>query len=430
MDVYDYTWQRNYAAAVEYHRKHGDLNVPKGYVSDDGIRLYLWLQNLRVAYRRNDRANRLSDDQVRMLSELGLEWRNQHDLAWDKGYSYAKAYYDTRGNLDVPTSYKTPNGFKLGDWLSKQRDKYVTGTMKQERIDRLNQLNMIWTKADPWEERFALAEQYFKEHGDLEVPAAYTVDGVWLAKWIDEQRQINNGKRKGKTLTYDQIRRLDEIGMRWGKKKDIQWRMQFDDVKEYYEKHGNLDIPKDYVSKHGKKTAQWLERQRKAYAMDELSGEQTILLDSVGFIELCEADDSWELMYPAAKAYYAEHGDLLIPTDYVTDSGLNLGFWISNMRACYKKKKRTRYFTEERIRQLEAIGMVWNVNDYLWRRNYESAAKYYRSHGSLKVPVSYIDENGIKLYAWLKSMKKEYRNKSKRLSERQVAMLNQIGMVW
>ena len=429
-DVYDYTWQRNYAAAVEYHRKHGDLNVPKGYVSDDGIRLYLWLQNLRVAYRRNDRANRLSDDQVRMLSELGFEWRSQHDVAWDKGCSYAKAYFDTHGNLDVPTSYKTPDGFKLGDWLSNQREKYATGTMKQERIDRLNQLNMIWTKPDPWEERFALAEQYFKEHGDLEVPAAYTVDGVWLAKWIDEQRQINNGKRKGKTLTYDQIRRLDEIGMRWGKKKDIQWRMQFDDVKEYYEKHGNLDIPKDYVSKHGKKTAQWLERQRKAYAMDELSGEQTILLDSVGFIELCEADDSWELMYPAAKAYYAEHGDLLIPTDYVTDSGLNLGFWISNMRACYKKKKRTRYFTEERIRQLEAIGMVWNVNDYLWRRNYESAAKYYRSHGSLKVPVSYIDENGIKLYAWLKSMKKEYRNKSKRLSERQVAMLNQIGMVW
>ena len=165
-DVYDYTWQRNYAAAVEYHRKHGDLNVPKGYVSDDGIRLYLWLQNLRVAYRRNDRANRLSDEQVGMLSELGLEWRNQHDLAWDKGYSYAKVYYDTHGNLDAPTSYKTPDGFKLGDWLSKQREKYATGAMKQERIDRLDQLNMIWTKPDPWEERFAFAEQYFKEHGD------------------------------------------------------------------------------------------------------------------------------------------------------------------------------------------------------------------------------------------------------------------------
>ena len=81
--------------------------------------------------------------------------------------------------------------------------------------------------------------------------------------------------------------------------------------------------------------------------MDELSDEQIDLLDSVGFIELCQSDDSWDLMYPAAKAYYAEHGDLLIPTDYVTASGLNLGFWISNMRACYRKKKRTRYFTEE-----------------------------------------------------------------------------------
>lgn len=429
-DVHDYTWQRNYAAAVEYHRKHGNLKMPKGYVTEDGIRLQLWLQNMRSAYRRKDRGYRLSEEQIRLLSELGFEWRNQHDLAWDRGFSYAKAYFDSNGNLDVPTLFKTADGFKLGDWIANQREKYPTGKMKQERIDRLNQLGMIWSKPDPWEERYVLAMQYFKDHGDLEVPASYTVDGIWLAKWLDEQRQIRNGKRKGKTLTEDQIHRLDAIGMRWEKKKDVQWRMQFEDVREYYEEHGNIDIPKDYVSKRGKKTAQWLERQRKAYAMDELSDGQIELLDYVGFIELCDAEDSWTVMYPAAKAYYAEHGDLLIPTDYVTDSGLNLGFWISNMRACYRKKKRTRFFTEARIKQLEAIGMVWNVNDYLWRRNYESAARYYRRHGSLRVPVSYIDENGIRLYAWLKSMKKEYRSKSKRLSDRQVAMLNQIGMIW
>ena len=108
------------------------------------------------------------------------------------------------------------------------------------------------------------------------------------------------------------------------------------------------------------------------------------------------------------------------------------GQWTTDWMRKYVEycRHKDRFFTEERIKQLEAIGMVWNVNEYTWIRNYESAARYYRRHGSLKVPVSYIDENGIKLYAWLKSMKKEYRNKSKRLSDRQVALLNKIGMVW
>ena len=302
--------------------------------------------------------------------------------------------------------------------------------MNPDRIERLNALNMVWQKPDPWAERYAIAEQYYKEHGDLEVPVQYTVNGIWLSKWLDEQRQIRNGKRRGKSLTDDQIRRLDAIGMRWEKKKDLQWRMQFEDVRDYYEEHGDLDIPKEYVSKRGTKTALWLERQRKAYVNGELSAEQIELLRSVGFIEICEAEDSWTVMFPAAKEYYAKHGDLLIPINYVTDSGLRLGYWISNMRACYRSNKRTRYFTDERIKLLEAIGMVWNVNDYLWRRNYESAARYYRRHGSLRVPVSYIDENGIRLYAWLKTMKQEYRSKPSRLSDRQVALLNQIGMIW
>lgn len=429
-DIHDYTWQRNYAAALEYYRKHGNLDVPKGYVTEDGIKLSLWLQNMKAAYRRKDKGYRLSEEQIQLLSELGIEWGNRYETLWERAYSYAKAYHDSHGNLDVPTSFKTSDGFKLGEWICNQREKFATGTMKPDRIERLNALNMVWQKPDPWEERYALAEQYYKEHGDLEIPVQYTVNGIWLSKWLDEQRQIRNGKRKGKSLTDDQICRLDAIGMRWEKKKDLQWRMQFEDVKDYYEEHGDLDIPKDYVSKRGTKTALWLERQRKAYANGKLTAEQIELLDSVGFIELCDAEDSWAIMYPAAKDYYAEHGDLLVPINYVTDSGVRLGFWISNMRACYRNNKRTRYFTDERIKLLEAIGMVWNVNDYLWRRNYESAARYYRRHGSLKVPVSYIDENGINLYAWLKTMKQEYRSKPSRLSDRQVAMLNQIGMIW
>ena len=55
---------------------------------------------------------------------------------------------------------------------------------------------------------------------------------------------------------------------------------------------------------------------------------------------------------------------------------------------------------------------------------------YIDGYNAAKADEPFIDENGINLYSWLKFMKKEYRDKSKRLSDMQISLLNQIGMVW
>ena len=81
----------------------------------------------------------------------------------------------------------------------------------------MDSLGMIWQKPDPWEVRYQLAKEYFQAHGNLSIPSKYRAEGVWLAKWVNEQKQIRAGKRKGKSLREDQVRRLDEIGMVWGK---------------------------------------------------------------------------------------------------------------------------------------------------------------------------------------------------------------------
>ena len=42
---------------------------------------------------------------------------------------------------------------------------------------------------------------------------------MWLAKWVNEQKQVYAGKRSGKVLREDQVRRLEKIGMEWGRRK-------------------------------------------------------------------------------------------------------------------------------------------------------------------------------------------------------------------
>ena len=78
---------------------------------------------------------------------------------------------------------------------------------------------MVWVKPDPWEVRYQLAKAYYEEHGDLKIPLKYRADGVWLAKWVNEQKHIYAGNRGGKMLREDQVQRLEAIGIEWGVQK-------------------------------------------------------------------------------------------------------------------------------------------------------------------------------------------------------------------
>ena len=74
---------------------------------------------------------------------------------------------------------------------------------------------MIWEKPDPWELRYAMAADFYSEHGHLRVPANYKVGKVNLHKWVNAQKQVYRGKRAGKALSVEQISRLESIGIDW-----------------------------------------------------------------------------------------------------------------------------------------------------------------------------------------------------------------------
>lgn len=145
-----------------------------------------------------------------------MVWKTKPEQQWDKGYEEAKAYHEAYGNLNVPVSYVSPSGYKLGGWIADRREK---GKEKHspERRQQLDDLGMVWVKPDPWEVRFQFAKAFYEENGNLNVPSKYRADGIWLAKWLNEQKQIYAGKRSGKMLSEERVRRLNEIGMVWEK---------------------------------------------------------------------------------------------------------------------------------------------------------------------------------------------------------------------
>jgi len=213
-DVPDYLWEENFAECLQYYRTHGNLDVPNAYCSPKGLKIGGWIRRQRLLRKGKTTGAKLTQEQIARLDGIGMVWKTKPEQLWEKGYAEAAAYYEAYGNLNVPVSYVSPSGYKLGSWIADRREKGKEKHSKEQQ-QRLDKLGMIWVKPNPWEVRYRLAQEYYEAHGNLNIPSKYRAEGVWLAKWVNEQKQIYAGKRKGKTLREDQVLRLTEIGIDW-----------------------------------------------------------------------------------------------------------------------------------------------------------------------------------------------------------------------
>ena len=213
------------------------------------------------------------------------------------------------------------------------------------------------------------------------------------------------------------------------------WDIMFEVAKAYRAEFGDLEVPVRYVTPEGYSLGQWIDTQRKirkGTVKGTLTPDQIRKLDALGMRWESAADLSWERYYAAAKQYHAEHGDLRVPWRYVTEDGIQLANWISNMRMNRRNGIRNAYLTDERIKALDDLGMCWEVLDYLFERNYAAAVEYHRTHGNLDVPAAYVDPDGVKLGAWLRRLCRIRAGKTQRgrLTEEQIARLDALGMIW
>ena len=424
--VPDYLWERNFSTAMEYHREHGNSNVPAAYVAPNGVRLGAWMNNQRS--RRKRGCCTLTENQIAALDELGMVWGNKNELQWETGYAAAKSYYEKHGDLNISGLYKTESGYALGKWVYHQWEKQNAGKLPRECYDRLNAIGMQWERVDPWEYRFSLAEAYFKEHGHLRVPARFNTEGIDLSKWLSDQRQMYYGNRKQK-LTEEQIRRLEAIGIEWKTKNEDIWDRRYAALKAYFDEHGNIDVPKDTVlsdGKDGKSIAIWIMVQRRYYREGKLTDEQIKKLDLIGMA--FEIADTWEVGFAHAEEYWKLNGDLLVPYKYICTDGYTLGSWILNQRNNHNHPTKHHNLTVEQTERLEKIGMVWSKYDNDWNTAYQLAADYYRVNGNLHVSGIYKAKNGFRLGSWVYAQREKHRKGE--LPDEYKQKLDKIGMDW
>ena len=338
------TWDHYFAAASTYYAEHGNLKVPLRYKTPGGLSLGDWIQTQRQIRKGKRTFGTLTQQQIERLDSIGMVWETRSETAWAKGLEAAKHYHQQYGDLQVPSDYKDGNGFALGIWVRDVRRRYRSGGLTQDRVAELEALGMVWNMVDSrWEYCYAEAAAYYEQHGNLDFPKHYvTESGLRLGQWLKNQRA---SYLEGE-LADDKAQRLEAIGMLWESRNDRQWRQAYEAAKRYFQSHGDLEVPYEYVTPDGLRLGQWVVRQRMAYKgtlsgkgevnRKELSPARKKLLDAIGMD--WREEDSWQKHYEDLITYQKEHGTLVVPASYKTADGCWLSRWFYNQR---KKLKET-----------------------------------------------------------------------------------------
>lgn len=146
--VREANWERNFRSAARYARKYKHLLVPASYVDSDGVRLGVWVSNLRAARKNRPDSYQVTPAHIKKLNSIGMVW-DARDAKWGTAYQQAKAYYKAHGNLHAAANYKSDEtGFCLGDWLRRMRewDTAHDPKLTPERRAMLDKIGMEWSE--------------------------------------------------------------------------------------------------------------------------------------------------------------------------------------------------------------------------------------------------------------------------------------------
>lgn len=343
--------------------------------------------------------------------------RREMEARWEVLCQAAADAAAKEGTLELPRSYTIHSGVPVGKWLELQRQVQAgqrPGRLTAEQAAKLEKLGIRWNHRleAAWEKGFASAQKYRTEHGDLLVPVRYRDKNDFaLGEWIVYNRQ----RYLGGNLTQNRIERLEAIGMVWSTSNDL-WEQNYAAATQYYLEHGDLEVPIKYETPSGFGLGVWLGAQRAAHKAGELPQEQVERLDALGMDWTNRNDRKWMSLYDVAAAYYHEHGNLNVPSEYVTPDGVLLGKWVARQRYAYLNPDRSSArVTPERKALLDKLGMVWEKYDP-WQERYDLALAYKTEHGDLEIPSVYKTADGVWLGSWVSRQRQTLNSGSSALS--------------
>ena len=267
---------------LQYTQNNGNALVPRDYKNNRP--LGHWVDKQRSNYKKNN----LRPDRIEKLEEIGFVWEPQ-EVSWSERFNELLDYIKKHGNSLVPQDYE--QNVTLGNWVQRQRYKYKTNDLPEERIQQLSEIGFVWDVLQAqWLERLEELKKYRREYGDTLVPRNHLL-GSWVW-WQRRDYKVFNAKKKLEDgcnnldaseveritnsttgMTEDRIRLLEAEEFIWDPKEYL-WELKLEELREWIALNGHGAIVTR--KKNNSPLETWATRQRKLFRK-YCKGEQTTL---------------------------------------------------------------------------------------------------------------------------------------------------------
>jgi hypothetical protein len=155
-------------------------------------------------------------------------------------------------------------------------------------------------------------------------------------------------------------------------------------------------VPQSFVTDKGFRLGTWVHGQSQKCN----SPERRARLEALPGWSWNPKEEQFEEGLSHLHAYAEQHGDSMVPKEFVSDDGFHLGRWVANqLTECTNPERRAR---------LEALpGWRWKPTESRFEQALDHLVLYVSEHGTAAVPPGFVTSDGFRLGAWAKNQRSQ-----------------------
>lgn len=451
--------------AQRYYNEFGNLDVPEDYNDMMSGNLHEWVKRQWRLYHRptTDKSDAYISKK-KELENLGFDWSCEGRWDWDakeatwlQNYNGIKAYVDANGCLPIgESSIPLTTSVNSEFWIAAQKAAIRNGMMNEDKQQMLASIGVVYgqfKRNDDWQENYNYVKAYYEQHKQLPVGvnSQQMSTGSLSGFWIGLQRK----KLKDNALSAERVSLLKEIGIEYGQLENS-WNANYNAVKAFFDEHHHLPVQDaSILLPSGIQSRNWITNQKKFLKAGTAPEDRVKLLNDIGIVAEADAPkpsksksvavkkavqtsskpsrkvsknpaEEWQECYDFVKRCLEESGTLPTGEKSTTmPNGMQTKSWIKQQRIALKKSG----LPADKVELLRAIGIVGNLMEQSWMRDYECIKAYVEEHHQLPVYKNSFElPDGGQSAQWIANRRTQMRNST--MPEERVKMLADIGIVY
>lgn len=277
-----------------------------------------------------------------------------------------------------------------------------------------------------WEINFERFKSFKEKYNSLIIPKDYIIRSLYV--WYLTQKVLYREER----IPQEHFTKLIAIGFNFKSAHDIRfdniWEESYSELKEYFIKHKDTDVPRKKDSKDPLyKLSNFVAMQRHYKKFDDNR------MNEYKIKKLEEINFSWEIGYQKTSNVIKDDeqwfNNLTIYADFKKEHNrepkqkINTPeYKIARWRNDQAVNRKRGLLSKDRIELLESENIIWNLEEHEFKIKLDKLIEYKNQFGDFNVPLNYKTDNiqlGNFVYGLKnRGTKKEYKQK-----------LEEIGMI-